>query len=184
MTLSKFDRWGRVFRKAAKVDRYKRFRTLLAKLELPDRPELLMEGTVQFVHAVAAYATVDRQSSSTFLEMQSYDPGDAQDAMYVFTFDICGKSFGRVLLTSKVGILDLADLYGHPWYNLERVGYNSIYVSRADGRNLTSRDVAHLQKEVVNDLRFDYGEDEVEIEFDCQLIRGVLKVAVQDYKAQ
>jgi hypothetical protein len=99
--------------------------------------------------------------------------------MYAFTFDICGTSYGRVLVTNKVETLDLADLYNHPWANLKMVGYSSINISRTDGRNLTNSNLTHLEKEVTDDLRFDYGEDEIEIDFDRQSIRGVLNVDVQ-----
>jgi hypothetical protein len=180
MAISKLERWTREFRKAAKADQYKRLRKHLRKLELPDSPELLLEGTIQFVEAATIYATVDRQSFAAFLDMQTYDPGDADDAVYSYTFGICGRSFGRVLVSGKVDILDLADLYNHPWQDLKLAGYNWIYISRTSGRRLSKNDLALLEKEVNYDLRFDYGDD-VEIDFDDQSIPGVLKICVQDH---
>ena len=68
--------------------------------------------------------------------MQRYDASEAVDARYAFTFDLCGKGFGRVLFSKKVGILDLADLYNHPWDDYKVCGYRSVYISRVDGKKL------------------------------------------------
>jgi hypothetical protein len=108
--------WERKFRKAAKADNLALFRNHLLKLGLPDEPESLLHGTILVVQASCAYFSIDGQSLAGFLEMQKYRADDAGDARYAFTFDLCGKAFGRVLLSAKVGPIDLADLYGHPWW--------------------------------------------------------------------
>ena len=46
------------------------------------------------------------------LRTSQYNPAEATGACYVFTFDLCGKAFARILVETKVGTLDLADLYG------------------------------------------------------------------------
>jgi hypothetical protein len=179
MTLSTLERWKREFRKSAKADHYVGLREHLRKLELPDTPELLLEGTIQFLQAAMVYATLDQQPFGAFLAMQTYDPADSDEAMYAFTFDICGKSFGRVLVSKKADIPDLADLYNHPWDDLELVGYNWIYISRTDGRPLGKPDMVRLERDINYDLRFEDG-DGVDIDFDYQSIQGALKVGVQD----
>jgi hypothetical protein len=179
MTLSKLERWKMDFRMAAEADRYARLRKHLRKLDLPDRPELLLEGTIQSVDAAAVFSTVNRKSITAFLDMQSYDGKDADHAMYALTFDFCGEAFGRVLIPDNIAILDLAELYDYPW---ENPGFNKIYISRVDGRQLTRRDLAHLEMEITYDLRFDYGEGEVDIDFDEKSVRGALKVLVQKHR--
>jgi hypothetical protein len=180
MAVNVLQRWTRDFRKAAEDDEYALFREHLCKLELPECPELLLEGTIQLVHASAAYATIDGQSFAAFLKLQNYDACDAVGAKYAFTFDLCGRAFGRVLLSSKCSLWELADLYNHPWDNYEVCGYRSIYISRIDGRKLGRRELARLEREVTEDLRFDYSEEELDLWFDDQSIDGVLQVCVHD----
>ena len=175
-------RWMLKFRKDAEADKYALFRDHLRKLGLPDNPELLLEGTIQVVIACEAYASIDGQSFATFLEMQSYDPSESVDAKYAFTFDLCSKAFARVLVATKGSIPDLADLYNHPWEDYKVCGYHSIYVSRIDGRKLGSRELARLEREVTNDLRYDYAEEEVDLWSDDQTIEGVLIFGVQDHE--
>lgn len=182
MTDSNLQRWERDFREAAEADEYAILQDHLCRLELPESPELLLEGTIQIVYACAAYATVDGQSFAAFLKMQTYDTSEAVDAKYAFTFDLCGKAFGRVLVSNKVGVLDLADLYNHPWEDFKVCGYRSIYISRIDGRKLGSKELARLEKEVTDDLRFDYSEDELDFWFDDATIEGMLLITVQDHQ--
>jgi len=182
MAYSNLKRWILKFRKDAEADKYGLFRDHLRKLGLPDKPELLLEGTIQVVIACEAYANIDGQSFAAFLKTQSYDPSGAVDAKYAFTFDICGKAFGRVLLATKGAIPDLADLYNHPWQDYKVCGYHQICISRIDGRKLGRREIARLEKAVTYDLRYDYSEDELDLWFDDQTIDGVLLVGVQDHE--
>jgi hypothetical protein len=176
MTLSKLERWKIDFRKAAEEDRCARLRKHLRKLDLPDRPALLLEGTIQSVDAAAVFSTFNRKSITEFINMQSYDGKDADRAMYALTFDFRGKAFGRVLIPDNIAVLDLAELYDYPW---ETPGFNRIFISRVDGRPLSRRDLAHLEMEITYDLYFDYGEGGIDIDFDDQSVRGVLTVLVQ-----
>ena len=182
MTYANLQRWEREFRKAVVADEYTLLREHLCRLELPDKPELLLEGTIQVVIACAAYASIDGQSLAAFLKMQRYDPAEAVDAKYAFTFDICSKAFARVLVATKGAIPDLADLYNHPWQDYKVCGYHSIYISCIDGRKLGTRELARLEKEVTYDLRYDYSEDEVDFWFDDATIEGMLLVTVQNHE--
>lgn len=182
MAYNNLQRWVREYRKAAEADDYKLFKSELNRLALPEVPELMLEGTINVIIACQAYAALDNQSFGAFLKMQRYDPAEAVDAQYVFTFDLCGKAYGRVLFSDKVGILDLADLYGHPWEDYKVCGYHAIYISRVDGRYLGKRELARLEKEVNDDLYFDYGEDELDCWFDDLSIDGTLLVTLQDHE--
>ena len=90
-----FEQWEHEFRNAAEADNLALFRDHLQKLELPDEPEALLNGTIQLVGACCAYASLDGQAFENFLLMQKYRPDDVDDAKYTFTFDLCGKAFGR-----------------------------------------------------------------------------------------
>jgi hypothetical protein len=139
-----------------------------------------VHGTVLAVQACCAYARIDGQPTAGFLELQKYCPADAPDARYAFTFDLYGKGFARVLVSAKSGILDLADLYGQPWWEYKVCGYSCFWVSRTDGKNLSDDELTKLQTEVTEDLRFDYSEKELSFWFDDTAVEGVLQVNLQD----
>src|SRR5262249_40158807 len=101
-----------------------------------------------------------------FLRMQTYDPSKAEGAKYAFTFDVFGRAYPRILVETKFGSLDLADLYGTLWRKFKVAGYSCFYISRVDGSDLTAPERAALEEEVTNDLRYDYGEDELEVDFE------------------
>jgi len=131
-----------------------------------------------------AYASVDGQEFSEFLALQRYNPAEAASAKYAFTFELCGKAFARVLVSAKFKVLDLADLYGHPWWDYKVCGYNMIHISRTDGRKLSSAELLRLERDVTADLRFDYSESELDVEF-YGLSNGsgrTFLIAVQDHK--
>jgi len=177
--------WEREFRSIAKADKLALFRDHLKKLGLPDKPKLLLEGTILVVQACCAYVDMEGRSYLNFLAMQKYHIADAINAKYEFTFDIFGKSFARILTSKKIDpCLDLADLYGHPWYKYKVCGYNEIWVSRADGKELTTKEKAKIEEEVTDDLRFDYAEEELSFWFDDSTIEGVLRVYVYDVEEE
>jgi hypothetical protein len=180
MDLSNLERWADKFREAAEDDECALLRDHLCRLELPETPELLLEGTIQVIFACIIYANLDGKPFDAFLRMQHYDPSRAHHAPYAFTFDLFGKAFGRVLYSRKAGVLDLADLYGHSWNLFGVSGYDAIHITRSDGRELSKRELARLEKEVTEDLRYDYEEDELDIGFDSTRIEGSLIVTLRD----
>lgn len=185
------DQWEQDFRTAARADDCAMFREHLGRLSprehlgrllRPDEPQLMLEATIRIVRMCSAYATVDNRAEEFghFLNMQKYNPAEATDARYVFTFDLWGKAFARVLVETKVQTLDLADLYGSPWSDYEVVGFHYLWISHPDWTNLTNEELRQLEDEVTNDLRFDYAEDELEFWFDDSLDETYLFVTVQD----
>ncbi len=182
MSQRAIDRWEREFRAAAKADKHAILRDNLRRLELPDSPELLLEGTIHVVRACSHYYALDHgddEQFDRFLDKQPYNPGDSTYARYAFTFDLW-KAFGRVLVEAKVQTLDLADLYGNPWLDYEVVGYHRFWISRTNWCELTTEELRQLENEVTSDLRFDYSEDELDFWFDDSLDKTYLLVAVQD----
>jgi hypothetical protein len=184
-----FNCWQQGFRAAAKADRYAVLRDHLHRLNLPEDPKLLLEGTIQVVQGCLSYSVLDCQPYGGFLGMQKYDPAEAADAKYAVTFDLCGKALGRVLAPSIVGEsasqrgfeFDLADLYGHSWLTYQRVGYKRFWISRIDGDGFAPEEMAELESVVTYDLLFDYSEEELDIDFDDISAEGSLLVTVQDH---
>jgi hypothetical protein len=185
------DQWEQDFRAAARADGYAMFREYLRDLRLSElhnrhvrrnEPQLMLEATVSLVRKICAYATIDNHAKKLgrFLNMQKYNPAEATDARYVFTFDIWGKAFARVLVKTKVQTIDLADLYGCAWSDYKVAGFHYLWISRPDWSNLTNGELRKLENEVEYDLRCDYAEDELDLSFDDSLDETYLFVTVQD----
>jgi len=171
--------WKRQFRKDAATDKLVLFREHLKKLGFPDKPKLLLEGTILMVEACCAYMQIDGVSYVEFLAIQKYNPAEAHNVKYAFTFELGSKAFTRILVLKEDGSgLDLADLYNHPWSKYKTCGYNQFWVSRTDGKALTSKEKKLLEKEITYDLRYDYSEDELGFWFDDSTVEGVLRAYV------
>ena len=181
MQQNQFKEWEREFRTAAKADNLALFRDHLQKIDLPYNPRLLLEGTILVVQACCIYSNMDGCSFAEFLAMQKYDHADAHDAKYAFTFELGDKAFARILVLRQYDSnLDLADIYGHPWIKYKIRGYHRFWVSRTDGRSLSSKEKAQIEKDVTYDLRYDYSEDELGFWLDDSTIEGVLRVELYD----
>lgn len=172
--------WKEAFRAAAEADHCQLLQTHMRNLELPGDPGLLLEGTILLVQMSVAYLAMDGQQVTEFLEQQKYDPSQASGAPYQVTFDIHGKAYARVNLPASLRPVDLADLYGTPWNTYECVGYSDFWIARVDGKPLSAQEIADFETAVENDLRFDYGDDEVTFWFDPDRIEGALNIVVQD----
>jgi hypothetical protein len=175
-----FETWEKYFRSAAKSDKYLLFSQHMQNLEIQRKPELMLRGTIDVVRASLIYAHIDRKEISSFLNMQRYNPTEALDSCYIFTFDLGGKAFARILADGSLIYPDLADIYNHPWNDLKRVGYRCVWISRTDGLPLTTKELKDLETEVTDDLRFDYAEDEVGFWFDSGLDPSYLFASVYD----
>jgi len=151
---------------------------------LPNKPKLLSEGSIQIIVFCAAYAEIDGQEKRflEFLNLQKYDPSKAPRASYAFTFEVSGKTYARVLVDDKLSVLDLADLYNHPWMDYKTVGYNSIWITRTDWAELKKKEKRYLEEQVEYDLRFDYEENELDFSFDDSINKSSLCVWVQDHE--
>ena len=172
--------WEKSFRADAKADDYLIFREHLRRLDMPEQPNMLLDGTVVFVQMCAAYLELDGQEVIEFLERQTYDPRKSSDMPYQVTFDIHRKAYARINLPATLRPVDLADLYGAPWNEYRVVGYCDIWISRIDEVPLSPDEIAKFETVVEEDLRFDYSEDELSFWFDPDTHDGVLKVSIQD----
>lgn len=98
-----------------------------------------------------------------------------------FTFELGSKAFARILESKNIGAgLDRADLYNHPWLKYKTCGYNQFWVSRIDGKALTTKEKKLLEKEITCDLRYDFSEDKFDFWFDDSTIESVLRAYVYD----
>ena len=156
-----FAAWAAGFRAAAEGDELALFREHLRRLGLPDEPQLLLDGTIHFVAMWFGFYSLggDSEGFTRLLQMQTYDPAEATDATYAYTFNLCDKAYARVLLDTKYQNLDLADLFEAPWNAYRVAGYSEFYISRLDEEPLEDAEREELQDEIKGDLFYDYSED-------------------------
>jgi len=168
--------WATGFRREARSDKYAAMRVHLRRLGLRAKSEKIVDGTIEVVLACMAYLKMDGRPLAPFLAMQVYSPVQALGAKYTFTFNLAGKAYARVVVDRNLRGLDLADLYGYPIRKYRTCGYTEFWITRVDGKALTKREAAHLEREVTRDLRFDYTEHELGFWFDDSLIAGSLYI--------
>jgi len=173
-------KWERDFRLAAKNDQYDIFRDHLRLLELPSKPFSMVKATIFMVYAMAAYYQIDGRPDDDFLTMQTYNPAKSPNVPYMVSFDLNGHACARLLADAELKSIDLADLYNHPWHPWKTVGYSQIWISHRDWTDLTKKEMKNLEKLVTDDLRFDYGEDELDFWFNDSNAK-YLYVSVYDH---
>ncbi|MFC1910485.1 hypothetical protein ACFLXC_04270 [Chloroflexota bacterium] len=177
-----YQSWEKQFRAAASVDKYALFRDHMQRLALPEKPKLMLDGTILAIQATLAYTRMEGRviPLDQFMNMQRYNPANAPDARYVFTFNLCDKAYARILADEELILPDLADLYGHPWYIYKRVGYCSFWITHPDWSPLSDEERGTLEKNVTDDLFYDYSEDEVDFLCDVSPDETALYVVIQD----
>lgn len=174
------NKWHRDFRSVAKNDHYDIFIDHLRLLELPSKPFSMLKATIHMVVAMWTYYQIDGRPTEDFLAMQTYNPTKSKNAPYMVSFDLYGRACARLLTDAKLHSIDLADLYNHPWNPWKIAGYSQLWISHRDWTDLTKKEMKTLEKLVTDDLRFDYGEDEIDFWFNDSNAK-YLYVNVQDH---
>lgn len=177
--MAQFHRWEQVFRADFARDEGARFELLLHRFGLRTSAQEMLEGTVDFVTACAAMASMNGVEMGSFLSEQCYDAA-ASTATYALTFELFGRSAARLLVRPEMKSIDLADLYEYPWDRLRAAGYRDFWISRLDGEDLSMEEVEELDRVVCRDIWFDYTEDEVSIIFDPDTYAGALSITVYE----
>jgi len=175
-----FNKWAKRFRCDAVMDGAALLRDHLRRLELPDEPVKLLEGTILLVSAAAAYSENEGGDLKEFLAQQAYRPALDPDTYYSFTFNLRDHTYGRIITPLDKKTLDLADLWGHPWKQFKMCGYNEIRISRLDNAPLSVLECDRLEKTITDDIFFDYTDDDVMIAFDRQAVQGILVAYLLD----
>lgn len=171
--------WEQEFRDGFARDGGARFEPLLKRFGIRTGAQEMLEGTVDFVTACVAFASMDGVAIGTLLADQRYD-AQTSAATYALTFDLFGRSSARLLVRPEMKSIDLADLYEYPWERIRMAGYGDFWVSRLDGEDLSMEEIEALDRVVSRDIWFDYGEDEVSIIFDPDTYTGALAITVYE----
>ncbi len=155
-----FRKWKKEFVSAAKADGCNEFRRHLEHLGMGDQPETMLQGTLMLMPAVMAYRHFDGQSNEELLCKQKYWLEGEGLPRYCLTFSF-GPMVGRILTDERFAQIDFADLFGHLWYDFRGVGFDSVWISRLDGKSIDDSEFNAIESHVLGDLYFDYDESEV-----------------------
>lgn len=81
------DKWESGLREDALADDFAIFRDHLRRLDLPDRPDLMLEGTICLVRMCFGYSVLDGcgKEFNAFLAMQTYTTPQRQMAQSIHT---------------------------------------------------------------------------------------------------
>ena len=159
-----FAKWRKEFVSVARADGYNELRRHLEHLRLDYLPETLLQGTLMLMPAVIAYRQLDGQSIEQMLRRQKYSLEGEGLPHYCVTFDFFGLMIGRVLTGETFADIDFADLYGHPWHEIKRVGFENVWISRLDGKAIDADEFKAIGDRVLEDLFYDYDESELTVE--------------------
>lgn len=182
MKINFLGKWENEFRSASLADNFVIFRDHLKRLDLPDNPELMLEGTIHLARLCYGYSALDNRGKEfrEHLSMQTYDPANAIGAKYAYTFNIHGMAFARIFVKSEDASLDLADIYGSPWHEYQVCGFDTLWISHPDWSPLTKDEVFDIEREVTNDILFDYSKDELNFWCSGDLDETYVLVNIQD----
>ena len=180
MSSDAFRKWANRFRCEAVIDSASLLRKHLQRIGLPDEPEKLVEGTILCVNVAGAYSRNKGRNMKEFLSQQSYRPTLDPNSGYSFTFNLRGQTFARIISPLNAKTLDLADLYGHPWREFKMCGYSEIRIARLDDADLSEAEYDQIEKTIIDDIFFDFTEDEVYIAFDREAVHGILVAYFMD----
>lgn len=172
--------WVSHFRAEAQADELQALKSHLHRLELPNNPSLLLEGSIALVRACTVALQLDDQSVNEFLAHQGYDNASTSNFAYHATFSLGGGVYARVNVSASLRTLNLADLFETPWEEHGRVGFTDFWLSRIDGMALSPSEISEFESAIEADLRCDYSEDELTFWFDPDTHDGILKVTVQE----
>jgi hypothetical protein len=177
-----FNKWKRDFAAAAKADNYAEFQRTIEHLGLDCTPKGMMRNTILLVSTSIIYRQMDGIKCESFLEQQHYNSTWEGKNEYRLTFDLGDGMFGRLMGDQRLYYVDLADLFGHCWMEIERAGFDSVYITRLDGRTINKVELKRLDELVRDDFYFDYGRDEVQVSV-CRLnIKDTVEVsATEDF---
>lgn len=171
--------WEKEFRAAFAHDSGARFEPLLQRYGIRTGAQEMLEGTVDFVTACAAFSNMDGAGIDALLADQRYDD-QGSTATYVLTFDLFRRGSARLLVRPEMKSIDLAELYEYPWDRLRAAGYSDFWISRLDGEDLSMEEVEELTRVVCQDIWIDYTEDDLSIIFDPDTYAGALSITVYE----
>jgi hypothetical protein len=161
-------RWGRGYRAEAAADNY---RVAVAGW---DMGSVIIEGetdpiqkrrardqvrdTVEFVVLVLTYYAMDgREGAEELLRLQTYDPARSA-GRYLLIFEPGKYRKTQLIVDDLRRQVDLVDLHEAVWFEY-------LTIHHCDGSEFAPGEHEEVRQAVLDDVRYDFGEDEVGLDF-------------------
>ena len=175
-----FHRWAKNYRTAARLDGYHAAARTLS-LENDDRGTIrqakrAVRENIRLVLVAMSFALLNELADfSSVIAKQSYDAEASPCRYMVLFFDYEGNA--RWLLVDKLSEIDLADQVaaGRLW----EPTVAQIRIRHPGERPFTRGEYARIEKEVEDDLRFDFKESELSIDFNRSTVG--LQVLLEEF---
>jgi hypothetical protein len=158
-----FGTWQREFVTAAKADQYCELLRPAKDLRFACSPKDTLTATVLAVDAVISYMRIDGIDWRPFLEQQQYHPQEG--IHYVILLKLKERIFARILTGRSLEFVDLVDLFHFPWDEYEVAGFETLYITKLNGRGIGKSEWKRLQGQIESDIYCDYEEEEISVVF-------------------
>lgn len=154
----------------------------IERFELPVSAEEMFDASISLVLACAGFHQDDPKLAD-FLARQALNDQASQEASYRLLFELHSRQVGVVVADRDLRLLDLAELYDYPLLPDGSLGFTGFWVVRPDGLALEPGEIVALEEAITRDIRFDYCDEEVCIDFD-ESWPGALHCTVRDYSEE
>jgi len=161
-----FQRWAKSYRAAARLDGYSAAKSLIsvendfATLKLAQRA---IRENIELVAGAMSFTLLNLAADFTpVIAKQTYDADASLCRYIVLFFDESGGT--RWLLIDDLHELDLADILAVGGFSPPTVW--KIFIRHPGEKPFSRGEHVQLEKAVINDLRYDFAESEMSIEFE------------------
>ena len=160
-----FARWAKSYRAAARLNGY---RAAVRTLSLEHDHATLRQArrairqNIELVEVAMSFAQLNKaEDCSPVIAKQTYDAEASPCRYVVLFFDYYNNT--RWLLVDDLREIDLADLVAAGRFTAPTVA--EIHIRHPEGRPFSRGEHSRLEKAVLYDLRFDFDDSELSIEF-------------------
>jgi tetratricopeptide (TPR) repeat protein len=164
-TAGKFTRWAKNYRAAARLDKYRAAVSTLSRehdhATLKQAKRAVREN-IELIRTAMSFAQLDRQEFSPVIDKQIYD-AEASPCRYLILFFEYFENT-RWFLVDKLSEIDMADQVAAGQLTAPTV--TEIRIRHPGDKPFSRGEQARIEKAVEYDLRFDFDESELSIEFD------------------
>jgi len=176
--------WRDEYWREAQRDHNELLAVHLKRLGVCPIPELKQEWQADVIAACLFLSERSEQAKREFLARQRYVPRTEDGGTYVVTLGHFEENFARIVVSGDLIDIDFADLYGTPWDVLQAVGFDTAWITRVDGQPLGALEVQSLERDIEEDLLYDFDETEISFYFVVDEGFEALKLHVQDREEQ
>lgn len=177
------DRWHAAFCAQAEADDYEEIQRHIEYLNLQTTPERFVDAMYILMYAACSFIEFNGKSYLKFLNKQKYRLNGYSHPHYCLTFQLGLERYGRLICDETFTDIDLGALYLQTWDRFRCVGFNSLYVSKIDGTDISIDEFQRIKSIVEEDIYFDFERSDLSVGMswvDDEFCTDTLVVTVDD----